>query len=124
MTTAEDATTWFPVDLSTYVKLKIDPYAQEALSPEQRGQLQHNIQLCRDAIVFFTACGQATGYGGHTGGAYDTVPGAAPVVLLQCVLSLSFVEVMLLDAMFRGRPDKFNPTFFDEAGEWRVYSLV
>merc|ERR1719247_2831413 len=58
-----------------------------------------NIELCRDAIVFFTACGSATGYGGHTGGAFDTVP-----------------EVMLMDAFFRACPDKFVPTFFDEAG--------
>lgn len=49
--------------------------------------------------VFFTACGSASGYGGHTGGAYDTVP-----------------EVMLMDAFFRSRPDAFVPTFFDEAG--------
>ena len=37
--------------------------------------------------------------GGHTGGPYDTVP-----------------EVMILDAFFRGNPDKFVPIFFDEAG--------
>ena len=61
--------------------------------------LKANIDLCRDAIVFFTACGSATGYGGHTGGAFDTVP-----------------EVMLMDAFFRARPDKFVPVFFDEAG--------
>jgi hypothetical protein len=38
-------------------------------------------------------------YGGHTGGAYDTMP-----------------EVCLLDAFFRGKPDKFVPVLFDEAG--------
>jgi hypothetical protein len=48
--------------------------------------LKANIQLCRDAIVFFTATGAAEGVGGHTGGPYDTVP-----------------EVMILDALFPGR---------------------
>ena len=46
-----------------------------------------------------TSGGSASGYGGHTGGAYDTVP-----------------EVMLLDAFFRACPDQFVDTFFDEAG--------
>lgn len=89
----------FPIDLSKYSHVKIDPWAQEVLTSEQMTKLQANIQLCRDAIVFFTACGAASGYGGHTGGAYDTVP-----------------ELMLLDAFFRGRPDRFVPIFFDEAG--------
>ena len=68
------------------------------LTAEQKASLKHNIQLCRDAIVFFTATGAARGVGGHTGGPYDTVP-----------------EVMIMDALFRGS-DKFIPTFFDEAG--------
>lgn len=89
----------FPIDLSKYQKLAIDPWAQATLTNAQKAALKANIQLCRDAIIFFTACGSASGYGGHTGGAYDTVP-----------------EVMLLDAFFRGRPDKFVPIFFDEAG--------
>eukprot|EP00937_MAST-01D_sp_MAST-1D-sp2_P002506 g2506.t1 len=89
----------FPFDLSQYKQIKIDPWASEALDAATTAALQHNIQLCRDAIVFFTACGKANGYGGHTGGAFDTVP-----------------EVMILDAVFRGRPDKFVPVFFDEAG--------
>lgn len=38
-------------------------------------------------------------YGGHTGGAYDTMP-----------------EVCLLDAFFRAQPNKFVPVLFDEAG--------
>ena len=89
----------FPIDLSQYREISIDPFSTEALSEETLADLQSNVNLCRDAIVFFTACGSASGYGGHTGGAYDTVP-----------------EVMLLDAFFRARPDKFVPTFFDEAG--------
>lgn len=38
--------------------------------------------LGRDAIVFFTSCGAGTGYGGHTGGAYDTVPEVRPNPIL------------------------------------------
>ena len=91
-------TTTFPIDLSTYQPLALDPVQRE-LTQQQRDALKANIQLCRDAIVFFTATGAAKGVGGHTGGPYDTVP-----------------EVMILDAFFRGAPDKFVPIFFDEAG--------
>ncbi|MBE9077267.1 transketolase [Romeria aff. gracilis LEGE 07310] len=90
--------TRFPIDLGAYQPLKLDP-ANPKLSDEQRKTLQANIQLCRDTIVFFTATGGARGVGGHTGGAYDTVP-----------------EVMILDAFFRGKADQFVPIFFDEAG--------
>lgn len=92
------ATTSFPIDLGAYKPLTLDP-ANPTLTAEQRATLQANIQLCRDAIIFFTATGAARGVGGHTGGPYDTVP-----------------EVMILDALFRGTPDKFVPVFFDEAG--------
>ncbi|MBD2772318.1 transketolase C-terminal domain-containing protein [Iningainema tapete] len=88
----------FPIDLGAYKPLALDP-ANPTLTPEQRSTLQANIQLCRDAIIFFTATGAAKGLGGHTGGPYDTVP-----------------EVIILDALFRGAPDKFVPIFFDEAG--------
>lgn len=91
-------TATFPIDLSTYKPLKLDP-TNPSLTDEQKKDLKANIQLCRDAIVFFTATGAAKGVGGHTGGPYDTVP-----------------EVMILDAFFRGAPDKFVPIFFDEAG--------
>lgn len=90
--------TQFPIDLGAYQPLSLDP-VQSELTPTQKETLKSNIQLCRDAIVFFTATGAARGVGGHTGGPYDTVP-----------------EVMLLDAFFRGAPDKFVPIFFDEAG--------
>ena len=92
------AKTRFPIALDTYKPLALDP-ANSTLTNEQRETLKANIQLCRDAIVFFTATGAARGVGGHTGGPYDTVP-----------------EVMILDALFRGAPDKFVPIFFDEAG--------
>ena len=91
-------TTRFPIDLGAYKRLALDPN-NPTLTAEQRETLTANIQLCREAIVFFTATGGARGVGGHTGGPFDTVP-----------------EVMILDAFFRGAPDKFVPIFFDEAG--------
>lgn len=92
------ATLSFPIDIGAYKPLALDP-TNPTLTTEQRETLKSNIQLCRDLIVFFTATGAAKGVGGHTGGPYDTVP-----------------EVMILDALFRGAPDKFVPIFFDEAG--------
>jgi len=88
----------FPIDLGAYKSVKLDPSVSK-LTDEQRSALKANIQLCRDAIVFFTATGAASGVGGHTGGPYDTVP-----------------EVMILDALFHSLPDQFVPIFFDEAG--------
>eukprot|EP00942_MAST-04A_sp_MAST-4A-sp1_P011722 g11722.t1 len=89
----------FPIDLSKFQLLKIDPFTTTKLNDEQKQTLLANIELCRDAIVVFTACGKKSGYGGHTGGAFDTVP-----------------EVLLMDSFFRACPDKFVPIFFDEAG--------
>ena len=91
-------TTRFPIDLDAYKPIALDPN-NSTLTDEQRETLKANIQLCRETIVFFTATGGARGVGGHTGGPYDTVP-----------------EVVILDAFFRGAPDKFVPIFFDEAG--------
>jgi len=96
---AVEAVEEFPMDLSGYQQISIDPFACDTLSEDQRTALKANIQLTRDAIVLFTACGGASGYGGHTGGAFDTMP-----------------EVCVLDAFFRGCPDKFVPILFDEAG--------
>ena len=90
--------TSFPIDLSAYKRVKLDP-SNNTLTDEQRDALKANIELCRAAIVFFTATGAAHGVGGHTGGPYDTVP-----------------EVMILDALFKSHDDKFVPIFFDEAG--------
>src|SRR5450631_248255 len=87
----------FPIDLGKLKPLKLDP-AVRALSDEDKATLRYNIQLCRDAIVFFTALAGAKGLSGHTGGAYDTVP-----------------EVMILRAFIaRGAP--IVPIFYDEAG--------
>jgi len=87
----------FPIDLGKLKPLRLDP-AVPALSDEAKATLRHNIQLCRDAIVFFTALAGAKGLSGHTGGAYDTVP-----------------EVMIVRAFIaQGAP--IVPVFYDEAG--------
>jgi len=87
----------FPIDLTRLQALKLDP-AVTSLSDEQKASLRHNIQLCRDTIVFFTALAGAKGLSGHTGGAYDTVP-----------------EVMIIRAFIaNGAP--IVPVFYDEAG--------
>ncbi len=88
----------FPIDLGAYQRISLDP-SVNTLTDAQRASLKANIQLCRDAIVFFTATGAARGVGGHTGGPFDTVP-----------------EVMIMDALFRGAAEQFIPIFFDEAG--------
>src|SRR5579862_318188 len=87
----------FPIDLSKLESLKLDP-GVPALTDAQRETLRHNIQLCRDTIVFFTALAGAKGLSGHTGGAYDTVP-----------------EMTILRAFIaNGAP--IVPIFYDEAG--------
>jgi len=87
----------FPIDLAAFVPMKLDP-ARPGLSDAERKQLAANIQLCRDAIIFFTAVADARGLGGHTGGPYDIVP-----------------EVLIADAFMRGT-DHVVPVFYDEAG--------
>jgi len=91
------ATESFPIDLSQLKPLKLDP-KRMTLTDEEQATLRHNIQLCRDAIVFFTALAGAKGLSGHTGGAYDTVP-----------------EVMIIRAFIAGGAP-IVPTFYDEAG--------
>ena len=44
----------FPIDLSELKPLKLDP-KETQFTDEQKATLKYNIQLCRDAIVFFTA---------------------------------------------------------------------
>ncbi|MEM7680921.1 MAG: transketolase [Planctomycetota bacterium] len=93
----------FPIDLSKYQPLPLDPRAG-SLTAEQKAVLEANVALCREAIVFFTALGGVRGYGGHTGGPYDTVP-----------------EVLIADGFMRfgaENPDapQVVPVFFDEAG--------
>jgi transketolase len=87
----------FPIDLGGLKPLKLDP-GNQSLTDEQKAALRHNIQLARDAIVFFTALAGAKGLSGHTGGAYDTVP-----------------EVTIIRAFIaNGVP--IVPIFYDEAG--------
>ena len=87
----------FPIDLGKLEPLKLDP-AVTTLTDAQKATLKHNIQLCRDTIVFFTALAGVKGLSGHTGGAYDTVP-----------------EVMVIRAFIaNGAP--IVPIFYDEAG--------
>jgi len=87
----------FPIDVSKYQPVAIDPFEEE-LTPEKREHLLTNIQVMRDAIVFFTAVAGAKGLGGHTGGAYSIVP-----------------EALIADAFMKGS-NRFYPVHFDEAG--------
>ena len=86
----------FPIDLSTYRAVALDPL--RPLEDAECEQLAANIALCRDAIIFFTAIGDAKGLGGHTGGPYDIVP-----------------EVLLADGFMRGT-GRIVPMYLDEAG--------
>ncbi|HEY4211786.1 MAG TPA: transketolase C-terminal domain-containing protein [Steroidobacteraceae bacterium] len=87
----------FPIDLGGLKPLKLDP-GNASLTDEQRAALEHNIQLARDTIVFFTALAGAKGLSGHTGGAYDTVP------------ELTIIRAFIAN----GAP--IVPVFYDEAG--------
>src|SRR6266550_8940454 len=87
----------FPIDLQALKPLKLDPNVT-TLMDDQKATLQYNIQLCRDAIVFFTALAGAKGLSGHTGGAYDTVP-----------------EVTIIRAFIAGGA-QIVPIIYDEAG--------
>lgn len=87
----------FPVDVSQYQAVAIDPFAG-TIAPEQRAQLLKNIQIVRDTIVFYTAIAGIKGLGGHTGGAYSIVP-----------------EVLIADSFMKGS-DKVYPVYWDEGG--------
>jgi transketolase len=87
----------FPIDLSKLKPLSLD-VKKTTLTDEQKQVLKFNIQLCRDAIIFFTAYAGAKGLSGHSGGAYDTVP-----------------EVMIVRGFISGGAP-IVPIFFDEAG--------
>jgi len=94
--------TQFPVPLHEYKPLPLDPSVPQ-LTDDQKQTLRANIELCRDAIVFFTAIADAKGLGGHTGGAYDTVP--------ETLIMHGFMKHA--DA---GGIHGVVPVFFDEAG--------
>jgi transketolase len=86
----------FPYGLGTFTPLSLP--LGEKLTPAAKAQLQANIDVCRDVIVFFTAIGDAKGLGGHTGGPFDTVP-----------------EVLIARALAAGGAPVV-PVMFDEAG--------
>lgn len=96
------AVTEFPIPLNQYQALPLDPKTPK-LTSEQRETLKKNIEICRDAIVFFTAIADAKGLGGHTGGPFDTVP-----------------EVCIMHSFMKfgetGGSPSVLPIFFDEAG--------
>ena len=87
----------FPIDFSAF-KAQSFSLSQNRLGNEQMEQLQSNIALVRDSIVFFTAYANTKGLGGHTGGAYDIVP-----------------ELLIIDGFMRGN-ETIYPVYFDEAG--------
>ena len=87
----------FPIDTNGYAPLSLDP-ARPELTADELAQLETNIQIVRDTIVFFTAVAGVRGFGGHTGGAYSLVP-----------------EVLIADGLMRGS-DAVYPALFDEAG--------
>jgi len=87
----------FPIDLSRFQPVVLD-LSQTELTADQRAQLERNVEVCRNAIVFFTAVAAAKGLGGHTGGPFDIVP-----------------EVLIADGFMRGSDDVL-PVYFDEAG--------
>ncbi|MCJ7830869.1 MAG: transketolase, partial [Desulfobacterales bacterium] len=87
----------FPIDLSAFKTLKFST-SQGELTDAQTAQLQANIAVVRDSIVFFTAYANTKGLGGHTGGAYDIVP-----------------ELLIVDGFMKGG-DTVYPVYFDEAG--------
>lgn len=87
----------FPLDVSAYKPLKLDP-TNATLSDADLKQLETNIAVVRDTIVFFTAIAGIKGFAGHTGGAYDIVP-----------------EVLIADGFMKHSPNVY-PAFFDEAG--------
>ncbi|MCA9011514.1 MAG: transketolase [Planctomycetaceae bacterium] len=92
----------FPIPLSQYTVLPLDPKIAK-LTADQRKTLQRNIDICRDAIIFFTAIADAKGLGGHTGGPFDTVP------------EVCIMHGFMKHAASGGTPD-ILPVFFDEAG--------
>ncbi|MCA1754981.1 MAG: hypothetical protein LC641_09855 [Spirochaeta sp.] len=63
----------FPIDTSDYQRISLAPNFA-ALTLDLKRQLQTNIDIMRDTIVFLTAVAGKKGLGGHSGGPYDIVP--------------------------------------------------
>ncbi len=87
----------FPIDLGEYRPLALD-FAEAELGAGALAQLSRNVEVCRDAIIFFTAVADARGLGGHTGGPYDIVP-----------------EVLIAEGFMRAG-GRVLPVCWDEAG--------
>lgn len=87
----------FPIDVSQYKPVAIDPFKGK-VTDEDKAQLQANIAVVRDTVIFFTAIAGIKGFAGHTGGAYDIVP-----------------EVLIADSFMKGSK-RVYPVYFDEAG--------
>ncbi len=87
----------FAIDLGEYRPLALD-FARPRLDGGDLAQLKRNVEVCRDAIIFFTAVAEARGLGGHTGGPYDIVP-----------------EVLIADGFMRAS-ERVVPVCWDEAG--------
>ncbi|QEE17436.1 transketolase C-terminal domain-containing protein [Promethearchaeum syntrophicum] len=87
----------FPIDMKAYRHVILN-LNDEELSDAQVKQLKKNIELARDAIVFFTAYAGVKRLGGHTGGAFDITP-----------------EMIIADSIRKGR-NHIHPVIFDEAG--------
>jgi len=84
-------------DIDDYQPCVFDPDIK-TLSHGVEKQLERNISIVRDLIIFFTAVSNARGLGGHTGGAYDVVP-----------------EALIADGFIRGS-DRVHPVLYDAAG--------
>ena len=94
----------FPIDIGSYVNLKLN--GKGKLSESELETLSKNIELVRDAVITTTAFARAKGLGGHTGGPYDIVP-----------------ETLIVDSLREGGT-KIHDEFFDEAGHRSALQYV
>ena len=94
----------FPIDIGSYVNLKLN--GKGPLSESELDTLSKNIELVRDSVIATTAFARAKGLGGHTGGPYDIVP-----------------ETLIIDSLRDGGA-KIHDEFFDEAGHRSALQYV
>ena len=98
----------FPIPLDQYKALPLDP-RNPKLTAEQRDTLKKNIEICRDAIVFFTAIADAKGLGGHTGGPFDTVPEVCIMHSFMKFRRSGRKTFCAADLLRRSRPSRGDP---------------
>lgn len=77
-----------------YTRLKLDA-SKPKLTAEERDALMFNIQLLRDAIVYFTATASARGVSGHTGGMRLGLALARWISTTQCIVRFAQVELTI-----------------------------